>query len=95
MPEDEVFLFGFSSFTSGVNVRFELFFPTEFRREIVGLVSADVVVDAFLFAMLFFRVDERVGSASVEGVELVPLLPPPRFRFLMTSVLSDRGRTTP
>ena len=61
----------------------------------MGEVSADVELDAFLFAILDFRVDCRVGAVSLAGAEFVPELPPPRLRFLMTSVLRERGRTTP
>ena len=76
-----------------MNVKLVLFFPTEFRRESVGDVSAEV---DFLLATLDFRADVRVGTVSLAGMELVAVaFPPPRLRFLMTSVLSDRGRTTP
>jgi len=78
-----------------VNAKLAELFPTEFRREIVGEVSADVELDVFLFAILDFRADVRVGTVSFAGAELVPEFPPPRLRFLMTSVLRERGRTIP
>jgi len=78
------------SSTMGVNERFA-FPPMEFRRETTGEVSPDVLLEPF-FATEFLRAEVRVGAVSVVGVAV---LPPPRLRFLMTSVLSDRGRTTP
>jgi len=62
----------------------------------VGEVLVDVGFDERLFAILDFRAEVRVGTASEALAELVPPeFPPPRFRFLMTSVFRDKGRTTP
>lgn len=52
----------------------------------------DVGVVTGVCAIEFFRedfLDDRVDAAPTGA------LPLPRLRFLMTSVLSDRGRTTP
>ena len=70
-------------------------FPTEFRRERVGEFSPLAFVDdEFRLATLFFRAEDRVGAASA-GVVVVVEFPPPRLRFLMTSVFRESGRTTP
>ena len=62
--------------------------------ELVSLIAfADDGVDTGVWWTEFFREDffeARVAEDPI-GAEL----PLPRFRFLMTSVLSDRGRTTP
>lgn len=84
----------FLSSTVDVNVRFVEFFPTEFLRERLGDVSAEVEFELFLLAILDFLAEVRVGAVSFAGVALVEF-PPPRLRFLITSVLRERGRTTP
>jgi hypothetical protein len=56
-------------------------------------VFPDVGVDAGVWWTEFFLedfFDDRVAEAPIGRV-----FPLPRFRFLMTSVLSDNGRTTP
>lgn len=51
-----------------------------------GVVAVDCAAIEFLREVLFFdRLEEPTGT----------LLPLPRLRFLITSVLSDNGRTTP
>lgn len=62
--------------------------PTELRREVDGEES----VEDFLIE--FFRAEVRVGVV-VSGAVVVVAFPPPRLRFLMTSVFRDKGRTTP
>jgi hypothetical protein len=79
--------FRFLSSVIGVKLKFGVLLTTELRRDVVGEVS----VDDFLSE--FFRADVRVGVVSA-GVAAV-VFPPPRFRFLITSVLRDSGRTTP
>jgi len=77
-----VVAFRFLSSVSGVKFRFLL---TEFRCDVVGELSLDFLIE-------FLRADVRVGTGSTT---VVVEFPPPRFRFLMTSVLRDNGRTTP
>jgi len=74
---------------------FAEFFPTEFLRERAGDVSAEVEFELFLLAILDFRAEVRVGAVSFAGVAFDAEFPPPRLRFLITSVLRERGRTTP
>jgi hypothetical protein len=90
LPEKVLFRFLDLSSTIGVNERFALP-PIEFRRDMVGEFSPDVLVDPFL-ATEFFRAEVRVGAVSVV---VVVVFPPPRLRFLITSVFKERGRTTP
>lgn len=78
-----------------MNDRFVFAFPIEFRRERVGEVSPLAFVDIELrFATLFLRAEVRVGGASV-GLVVVVEFPPPRLRFLITSVFRESGLTTP
>lgn len=74
-------------------------------RTLVGVVACVTGAMAEMATMEFFLVfgplDEPVTIFFEALVEVPPelptgsVLPEPRLRFLMTSVLSDRGRTTP
>lgn len=90
LPINALFRFFDLSSTIGVNERLTLL-PTEFRRDKVGEFSPDVVADPFLTTE-FFRAEVRVGAVSVV---VVVVFPPPLFRFLITSVFNESGRTTP
>src|SRR5579859_5924692 len=90
LPENVLFRFFDLSSTIGVNERFALP-PIEFRRDRVGELSPELVVELF-FATEFFRAEVRVGTVSAV---VAVVFPPPRFRFLITSVFKDSGRTTP